>query len=320
MRCDIRKWCKKCPDCQASKIHHHTRAKLTEHLPPSDRFCSLHVGLVGPLLQSQGMTYLFTIIDRFTRWPSIVPLLDAHASTCSSALLQHWIARFSVPEDVTSDRGRQFTSTLWTMLNKLLGIKAKTTTTYHPQANGMVERLHRQLKTALKARNSSPNWLDELPMVLLGIRSTWRADLDCAPIELVYGSTLRIPGEFLQPRHAHTITPDLPFLRHLQQTMRSIQPTQPRFHGNQNIHVLSSLASAKYVYVRKDLHKHPLQRPYYGPFRVVSKSDKYFTLHIKGAQKLSQSIALRLLSSGSLVIAKRVHYSSAQRSHRQRHY
>ena len=227
------------------------------------------------------MTYLFTIIDRFTRWSEVVPLPDAHSSTCASALLEHWIARFGVPEDVTSDRGRQFTSALSTMLNKLLGIEAKTTTAYHPQANGMVERFHRQLKTALKACTNSPNWLDELPMVLLGIRSIWRADLDCSPVELVYRSTLRIPGEFLQPPHARTIEPNLPFLRHLQ-TMRSIQPTQPRFHGNQNIHVPCSLASAKYVYVWIDSHKHPFQRSYDGPYRVVSKSDKYFTFYVKG--------------------------------------
>ena len=89
MKRDIRKWCKECPDCQASKIHRHTRSPLTERLPPSDRFCSLHVDLVGPLPESQGMTYLFTIIDRFTRWPEAIPVPNAHASTCASALLHH---------------------------------------------------------------------------------------------------------------------------------------------------------------------------------------------------------------------------------------
>ena len=64
--------------------------------------------------------------------------------------------------------------------------------------------------------------------------------------------------------------------------MRSIQPTQARFHGNRNICIPSSWASAKYVYVRKDSHKHPLQRPYDGPYRVIGKSDKYSTLHVKG--------------------------------------
>ncbi|KAK3760865.1 hypothetical protein RRG08_034706 [Elysia crispata] len=114
MKRDIRKWCKECPDCQASKIHRHTRSPLTERLPPSDRFCSLHVDLVGPLPESQGMTYLFTIIDRFTRWPEAIPVPNAHTSTCASALLHHWVARFGVPVNITSDRGRQFTSVLWT--------------------------------------------------------------------------------------------------------------------------------------------------------------------------------------------------------------
>lgn len=282
MQRDIRRWCRECPDCQASKIHRHTRAPLAERLPPSDRFCSLHVDLVGPLPESQGMTYLFTIIDRFTRWPEAIPLPDAHASTCATALLHHWIARFGVPEDITSDRGRQFTSTLWIQLNNLLGIKANTTTAYHPQANGMVERLHRQLKAALKARTSSPNWFQELPMVLLGMRSSWRVDPGCSPAELVYGSSLRIPGEFFQPHDTRTNEPDVPFLRQLQQTMRSIQPPPPRFHRQQNTYVPNNLASTEYVYVRKDSHKHPLQRPYEGPYRVVTKSDKYFILDVKG--------------------------------------
>ena len=159
MKRDICQWCKECRDCQASKIHRHTHSALTKRPQPSDRFRSLHVDLVGPLPESHGMTYLFTVIDRFTRWPEAVPLPDAQASTCASALLHHWVARFGVPEDITSDRGRQFTSALWTQLSSLLGINGNTTTAYHPQANGMVERLHRQLKASLK----SPH--DELQLV-----------------------------------------------------------------------------------------------------------------------------------------------------------
>ena len=163
MRRDIRKWYKECPDCQASKIHRHTRSSLVERLPPSDRFCNLHVDLVGPLPESQGIVYMFTIIDRFTRWSEAIPLPNAHASACATALLHHWIARFGVPEDITSDRGRQFTSSLWTQLNALLGIHATTTTAYHPEANGMVERLHRKLKASLKARTTAQTGLMNSP-------------------------------------------------------------------------------------------------------------------------------------------------------------
>ncbi|GFR68183.1 Pol polyprotein [Elysia marginata] len=127
------------------------------------------------------MTYHFTIIDRFTRWPEAVPLPDADASSCATALLHHWVAQFGVPEDLTSDRGRQFTSSLWTQPNNLLGIEANTTTAYHPQANGMVERLHQQLKASLKAQTTNSNWFAELLMVLLGICSSWGVDPGCSP-------------------------------------------------------------------------------------------------------------------------------------------
>ena len=113
---------------------------------------------------------------------------DSATETCARALIRHRIAQFGVPVDLTSDRGPQFTSHLWADLNKLLGISASTTTAYHPQANGMVERLHRQLKASLKARLCGPNWMDELPLVLLGIRTVWREDADCSAADLVYGT------------------------------------------------------------------------------------------------------------------------------------
>ena len=194
---DIRKWCKECHSCQAAKIQRHTKAPLSTRPVPTGHFLSLHVDLVGPLPPSEGMTYLFTVIDRFTRWPEAIPIPDATATSCVRALIRHWIARFGVPDDITSDCCAQFTSSLWKELGNMLGVKMQRTSAYHPQAKGMIERLHRQLKNSLKARTTGPYWMDHLPMVLLGIQTAWREDPDCFLAELVYGSSLRIPGEFL---------------------------------------------------------------------------------------------------------------------------
>ncbi len=73
---------------------------------------------------------------------NIAPLKSMAAEDCADALISSWVARFGVPTIITSDQGRQFTSSLWAGLTKLLGIKHVQTTAYHPQSNGMVERTH----------------------------------------------------------------------------------------------------------------------------------------------------------------------------------
>ncbi len=176
---DVGLWDKQCIPCQTAKVQIHTKAPLAIFPVPRRRFDFIHVDLVGPLPHSQGYTYLFTINDRFSRWPEVVPLTDITSYGCAQALIVHWIARFGVPKYITSDRGTQFTADLWTSVAKLLGTDLHHTTAYHPQANGLIERFHRHLKSALRARFSGQNWLQELPGVLLGISTTPKEDLGC---------------------------------------------------------------------------------------------------------------------------------------------
>lgn len=57
----------------------------------------------------------------------------------------------------------------------------------------------------------------------------------------------------------------------------------PRTPDNKRHFVPSALDSAEYMWIRRDGHGRPLQRPYSGPFKVISKLSKYFT--VKGPCK-----------------------------------
>jgi hypothetical protein len=109
-----------------------------------------------------------------------------------------WISCFGVPETITSDRGPQFTSNLWFNLCEMLHISHKQTTAFHPESNGAVERLHRHLKDALRARAAAATWSEELPFVLLGLRAQPREDTGLSPAEAVFGIPIVLPIEFLQ--------------------------------------------------------------------------------------------------------------------------
>ena len=81
---------------------------------------------------------MLTMIDRNTRWLEAVPLSNISADCCARALLTQWVARFGIPEVLTSDQGKQFYGHLFSSLMKMLGVHKMHTTAYHPQANGIL--------------------------------------------------------------------------------------------------------------------------------------------------------------------------------------
>lgn len=149
---DVVQWTRSCQQCQLCKVQHHTVTPLSTFSTPDARFDFIHIDIMGPLPPSEGYSYLLTCVDRFTRWPEAIPISAITADVVAKAFVSTWVSRFGVPSTLTTDRGRQFESALWRELMQLLGTTRCRTTAYHPSANGLVERFHRQLKASLKAQ------------------------------------------------------------------------------------------------------------------------------------------------------------------------
>ncbi|XP_065892772.1 mucin-3A-like [Dysidea avara] len=173
-----------------TELHRHTVTPLGTFATPDARFDNVHIDSVGPLPPSNGYYYLLTYIT---------------AETVVQAFISGWISRFGVPSTVTTDRGSQFESALWKQLKQSLGSLLKT----HPNA------IH---------------WTQSLPLVLLGIRTTIKSDLHCTTAELVYGTTLRLPGEFLVTSNLKTTPDPSTYLTRLKSIMQHTTPAPLRPH------------------------------------------------------------------------------------------
>lgn len=280
---DCKQWCKTCIQCQKSKVQRHIKSPTGTFELPQARFSHVHLDVVGPLPPSKGYTYVLTCVDRYTRWPEAYPMSDQTSETIAFTFFCGWIARFGVPDVVTTDRGTNFESNLFSSLSRFLGIQRTRTTAYNPKCNGMVERFHRQLKSALMC-HSDEHWAEALPVVLLGIRASCKDDVGASPADMVYGAPLRLPGEFFRNSGGDLteLIPRISFLNSLRQQMRRVRPSPASRHLKPIVFVHSDLASVRQVFVRDDTVRRPLVQPYRGPYTVLSRTDKVYTLDING--------------------------------------
>lgn len=153
------------------------------------------------------------------------------------------------------------------------------TTSYNPKCNGFLEGWHRTLKSALMCYNRD-DWSRILPSVLLGLRTIFREEFKTSPAELVYGTTIRIPGQFLENSKQTTCQSE--YVALLKQHFNEIQPSPATNHATQRIFVFKELKDCSHVFLRTDAIRRTLQPPYEGPFPVISREDKTFFIEIKG--------------------------------------
>jgi len=266
---DVATWCSSCQGCAKSKPGNRVDAPVEPIEVPELRYSHVHVDLVGPLPQSaEGHTHLLTVIDRTTRWPEVLPIKGTTAQVVADGFVQVWVSRFGVPAVVTTDRGAQFLSSTWACLCRHLGMRHVKTTAYHPQANGLVERLHRQIKEALRARGSGDDWAEHLPWVLLGLRAAPKEEAGVSSAEVALGARLALPGPVLPPSVAAEPPP-------------AVLPSTVRTYADVAAGPPPRLASAEQVMVaREKLTGRPLVPAYTGPFRVLERRAKVFRVQL----------------------------------------
>ena len=100
--------------------------------------------------QSPRVANVLVFQDRFMKHVLAYVTPNQTAKAVTKFLYQGYISIFGTPARLLSDRGASFMSSAIDEMCKILGVKKLQTTPYHPQTNGLVERLHQMIMQMIR--------------------------------------------------------------------------------------------------------------------------------------------------------------------------
>ena len=197
---DVKQWCATCVNCATRKTAGPTRRGPLHPITVGYPLQLVAVDILGPLPRtSDGNSYILVAEDYFTRWLEAWPVPNQEAKTVARKLMDEMFFRFSLPDQILSDQGRQFESAIVTELCSLLQIHKSRTTPYHPQGDGLVERSNRTLLNMLSiVVKGHPNtWESHLRAVCMAYNTSKQPTTGYSPFFLMFGRRARLPIDIL---------------------------------------------------------------------------------------------------------------------------
>ena len=195
---DIRSFVRCCDVCARRKSPAKKgRAPLQQYRVgvPMERVA---LDLLGPLPKSDsGNRWILVVGDYCTKWMEAYPLPDATATTVALKLVNEFICRFGVPQELHSDRGTNFESEVFGEVCRLLGISKTRTTAYNPKSDGLVERFNKTLvnivSVMIDPQRRQRDWDEFLPYATSAYRCTPQDSTGESPNMMMLGREVSLP-------------------------------------------------------------------------------------------------------------------------------
>ena len=279
---DVKVHIEACPTCALSKLPaKRYRAAMADFRvgAPMDR---LGIDILGPLPQTtQGNRCLLVIVDYFTRWVEVFPLPDQTAKTIAHSLVHEFVCRFGAPLEIHTDQGRNFESSLFREVCRLLDIYKTRTTPYHPSSNGLVERFNRTLAALIRSyldRHTS-DWDIHIPLLTCAYRSTVHPSTGFTPNYLMLGREITMPVDLAFPQVTRSIGSVPEYVEQLQEKLSScyslarenLKSAAERQRKTHDTRITQKHYKNGQAVLKRNHQGHKLSKPWVGPY-IIHKS------------------------------------------------
>ncbi|MBW0589569.1 hypothetical protein O181_129284 [Austropuccinia psidii MF-1] len=206
-------YCPSCDRCQKANRNTGKKFGLMIHIQgPKSPWDVVHRDWVTALPPSGDKSYnaCLVIVDRYSKTPIFLTCHEDDTAMDTALLLWSRVISHTVLfKNIISDRDPKFTSALWTDLHRLFGTKLSFSKAYHPQTDGLAERMIQTFKDmnmricayGLEFKDShgfTHDWCTLIPALGLAYKKSVHSSTGQTPAILEKGCNLRLPADTLR--------------------------------------------------------------------------------------------------------------------------
>jgi len=193
---DVGRYVEGCDGCQRMKNRTEKPAgKLKLNGVPEKLWTHLMVDFIMKLLIVAGKDAILVVCDRLSKMAHFVAATEATLAEGLVRLFRDNIWKLhGLPESVVSDRGPQFVAELTKELNRMLGIKTRLSTVFHPQTDGQTERMNQELEQYLRffVDHQQKDWLEHLAGAEFTVNNKVHTATKVSPFMANYSREMRM--------------------------------------------------------------------------------------------------------------------------------
>ena len=303
---DVEQWVSTCHSCATRKTAPQRNRGPLQTIKVGYPLQLVAVDILGPLPESStGNSYILVAADHFTKWMEAYAIPNQEAVTVAKKLVDQMFCRFSPPDQLHLDQGKQFESAVVQEICKILGMQKSRTSPYHPQCDGVVERFNRTLldMLATTTHNHPFDWEDQLPKVCIAYNTSVQASTGYTPFFLMFGREARMPVDLMYSTDTAR-PPVVPTAQYAAGTKKSLQEAYRQVRRK-----LAVAHARRKDHYDKKIHGQPfkigdlvwlhspavprgkskkLHHPWSGPYRVITKISEsdYRIKKLRGNRRL----------------------------------
>ena len=199
-------WVNACLICQRTKTDSHAFRKAPlKPIVYSDFNQSIIIDHLEPSKKatSRGYTSILTITCMFSSYLVAVPQKTMTSEEVIKSIIEHWILRFGMFENIHHDLASNFNSKLFKAILDKFNIRDRPGTSFHSQTQGRIEAQNRRLNRCFRAcltDTQYQEWDIWLKYIVFALNATPSSRFNMTANKVVFGRQLKMPRDLFTYR------------------------------------------------------------------------------------------------------------------------